>query len=72
MSDEEAVLRRRRQECWQLTAEERMERFFRLQETAFTMMSERGWEHFHRRNHQKRRVSFDDGSWSKTNDIQAP
>ena len=72
MLDEEAVLRRRRQECWQLTAEERMERFFRLQETAFAMMSERGWEHFHRRNHQKRRMSFDDGSWSKTNDIQAP
>ncbi len=61
MLDEEAVLRKRRRECWQLSAEERMERFYRLQEISFAMMSEEAKEHFRRRNHQKRKVSFDDG-----------
>ena len=70
--DEEAVLRRRRQECWQLTADERMERFYRLQKASFAMMSEEAREHFRSRNHQKRRVSFDDGNRNKASDIQTP
>ena len=61
MLDEEAILRRRCRECWQLSAEERMERFYRLQEISFAMMSEEAKEHFRRRNHQKRKVSFDAG-----------
>lgn len=72
MPDEEAVLRRRRRECWQLTAGERMERFYRLQESSFAMMSEAAREHFHRRNHQKRRVFVDDRNRSKASDIQTP
>lgn len=72
MQDDEAVLRQRRRECWQLTAEERMARFFCLQEASFAMMSEAAREHFHRRNHQKRRVSFDDGNWNKARHIQTP
>ena len=49
----------------QETAEERWERFVRLQALSFDLLrsSPDGWEHFLRRNMASRRVEVIDGKW---------
>ncbi len=61
----QAKRRRMRREYRQMTPEERMARFAKLQAGAMALLrqSPRGYEHFTRRNHHKRRTVFTDGEW---------
>ncbi|MBN2802201.1 MAG: hypothetical protein JXR91_03810 [Deltaproteobacteria bacterium] len=61
--NEEAMMRRRREEFWSLSHSERMRRFEILQENSIEMMSKEGVENFHRRNHKKRAVTYNNGVW---------
>ncbi|MBN2714942.1 MAG: hypothetical protein JXX14_03745 [Deltaproteobacteria bacterium] len=55
--------RHRQQQFQALSPEERMARFEMLQGEMEMLMSDKALRHFHARNHNKRRVRFEDGKW---------
>lgn len=69
--DQSSVNHFRRRKAFKMTPDERLERFLALQKQSMDMMSEQALAHFHRRNHKKRRVSYQDGKWTYDRTVSA-
>jgi len=59
---QDAMARRRRRTSLAMSPKERMALHLLLQEAATAMISPEGLHHFHRRNHQKRRIDVPESS----------